>query len=149
MLHRYDPDALSLPTRTPEPAGWLWTLPPSETSPVKRAATITSPFESTVARVQTGPAVRGAPTRSEFGNVEGVPGFPRGYQVQVSMDGSNWGTPVAEGQGTGAQTVIAFAPTRARFVRITQTAAVDDAPPLSIRRLRVFGAGTLKGDSQH
>jgi mono/diheme cytochrome c family protein len=106
-------------------------------------------FESTVARVQTGPAVRGAPTRSEFGNVEGVPGFPRGYQVQVSMDGSNWGTPVAEGQGTGAQTVIAFAPTRAKFVRITQTAAADDAPPLSIRRLRVFGAGTLKGDSQH
>jgi mono/diheme cytochrome c family protein/glucose/arabinose dehydrogenase len=105
-------------------------------------------FESAVATVQSGPAVRGAPTRSEFGNVAGEPGFPRGYQVQLSMDGSSWGTPVAEGQGTGAQTVIAFAPARAKFVRITQTAAVDNAPPLSIRRLRVFGPGTLKGDSQ-
>ena len=100
-----------------------------------------------VAAVQDGPAVRGAPTRSEFGAVEGVPGFPRGYQVQVSMDGATW-SPVAEGQGTGAQTLIAFPPTRGKFVRITQTAAVDNAPPLSIRRLRLFVPGTLKRDSQ-
>jgi hypothetical protein len=30
-------------------------------------------------------------------------------------------------------------------VRITQTATVADAPPLSIRRLRLFEPGTLKG----
>ena len=105
-------------------------------------------FESAVAAVQEGAAVRGAPTRSEFGAVAGVPGFPRGYQVQVSMDGTTWGSPVAEGQGTGAQTLIAFPPTRAKFVRITQTAAVDNAPPLSIRRLRLFVPGTLNRDSQ-
>ncbi len=105
-------------------------------------------FESAVAAVQSGPAVRGAPTRSEFGNVEGVPGFPRGYQVQLSMDGTTWGSPVAEGQGTGAQTLIAFAPTRAKFVRITQTATAENAPPLSVRRLRVFVPGTVKRDSQ-
>ncbi len=105
-------------------------------------------FESAVAAVQQGPAVRGAPTRSEFGAVEGVPGFPRGYQVQLSTDGTTWGSPVAEGQGTGAQTLIAFNPTRAKFVRITQTATVSDAPPLSIRRLRLFVPGTLNRDSQ-
>jgi mono/diheme cytochrome c family protein len=104
-------------------------------------------FESAIAAVQDGPAVRGAPTRSEFGAVEGVPGFPRGYQVQVSMDGATWSS-VAEGQGTGAQTLIAFPPTRGKFVRITQTAAVENAPPLSIRRLRLFVPGTLKGDIQ-
>ena len=104
-------------------------------------------FESAVAAVQDGPAVRGAPTRSEFGAVEGVPGFPRGYQVQLSMDGATW-SPVAEGQGAGAQTLIAFPPTRGKFVRITQTATVDNAPPLSVRRLRLFGPGTLKRDSQ-
>jgi mono/diheme cytochrome c family protein/glucose/arabinose dehydrogenase len=105
-------------------------------------------FESGAAVVQSGPAVRGAPTRSEFGGAQGVPGFPRGYQVQLSMDGTTWGEPVATGQGNGALTVIAFAPARARFVRITQTATVADAPPLSIRRLRLFEPGTLKRDSQ-
>jgi hypothetical protein len=66
------------------------------------------------------------------------------------MDGANWGSPVAQGQGSGAQTLIAFAPARAKFVRITQTATVDNAPPLSIRRLRLFtpGPGTVKGDTQ-
>jgi uncharacterized protein YbjQ (UPF0145 family) len=28
--------------------------------------------------------------------------------VQVSMDGTTWGQPVAEGRGTGTRTVIAF-----------------------------------------
>jgi hypothetical protein len=112
-------------------------------------ATITEiAFESAVATVQSGRAVRGAPTRSEFGNVEGVPGFPRGYQVQLSMDGTSWGRAVSEGQGSGAQTLIAFTPTRAKFVRITQTAAVDNAPPLSIRRLRLFAPGAGKPANQ-
>ena len=113
------------------------------------AATVTElSFESAIATVQTGPAVRGAPTRSEFGNVEGVPGFPRGYQVQFSMDGTTWGSPVAEGQGTGAQTLISFAPARAKFVRITQTATADNAPPLSIRRLRLFTPGSGRPANQ-
>ncbi len=87
-------------------------------------------FESAVAAVQQGPAVRGAPTRSAVRRgSRAVPGFPRGYRVQVSTDGTTWGSPVAEGQGTGAQTRIAFIPTRAKFVRITQTATVERRPP--------------------
>ena len=39
----------------------------------------------------------------------------------MSLDGTNWGKPVAEGKGTGARTSIAFAPARAKFIRVTQT----------------------------
>jgi len=70
-------------------------------------------------------------------------GYPRGYKVEVSMDGTSWGTtPVATGAGTGAQTTIAFAPVRAKFVRITQTATVpgDGVPPFTVQRLRLFEA---------
>ena len=68
--------------------------------------------------------------------------YPRGHKVEVSMDGKAW-TPVAEGpgltaRGPGQTTVIKFAPVRAKFVRITQTAAVENAPNWSIQRLRLF-----------
>lgn len=66
--------------------------------------------------------------------------FPRGYRVQVSMDGTTWGAPAAEGQGKGPTTVIPFRPVRARFVRITQTATAENAPPWSIQRLRLYQA---------
>src|SRR3954470_5513731 len=66
--------------------------------------------------------------------------FPRGYQVQVSTDGSAWSQPVAEGQGSPGTTISSFAPVRAKFVRITQTATVTDGPPWSIRLLRFYEA---------
>ena len=66
--------------------------------------------------------------------------FPRGYQLQVSADGAAWGPPVAEGAGAAGTTVITFAPVSAKFVRITQTATAADAPPWSMRLLRLFQA---------
>jgi mono/diheme cytochrome c family protein len=69
-----------------------------------------------------------------------VVGYPRSYSVQVSMDGKKWSQPVAEGQGTGAHSTVTFAPVRAQFVRITQTDNIADAPPWSIRNLRLFAA---------
>ena len=54
--------------------------------------------------------------------------FPRGYRVEVSLDGKAWGKPVAEGKARGAHTNITFAPARAKFVRITQTDTVEGAP---------------------
>jgi mono/diheme cytochrome c family protein len=66
--------------------------------------------------------------------------FPRGYQVQVSTDGTTWSAPVAEGQGAPGTSVITFAPVSARFIRITQTANVTDAPPWSMRLLRLYRA---------
>ncbi len=128
-----------------EPGMWLQVELPE-------AATLTEiSFESPVAVVQEGPAIPGAPTRSGgFGGAaaEGSPGFPRGYTVQVSMDGTTWGSPVAEGQGSGTATRIVFAPTRAKFVRLTQTGSSENAPPLAVRRLKLFAAGTVKGDAQ-
>ena len=67
-------------------------------------------------------------------------GFPRGYSLQVSTDGKAWSKPVAEGKGDGQRTTIGFAPTRAKFIRITQTDTVTDAPSWSIKSLRVFEA---------
>lgn len=51
--------------------------------------------------------------------------YPRGYKVELSIDGTTWGTPVAAGKGSSAVTDIAFKPTKAKFVRISQTGAVD------------------------
>jgi mono/diheme cytochrome c family protein len=69
-----------------------------------------------------------------------VIGYPRGYSVQVSMDGSTWSRPLAEGKGEGARTVITIPPTRAKFVRITQTETVPGAPNWSISNLRIYEA---------
>jgi mono/diheme cytochrome c family protein len=66
--------------------------------------------------------------------------FPRAYQVQVSTDGNTWSRPVAEGQGSQGTTTISFTPISARFVRITQAANVTDAPPWSMRLLRLYEA---------
>ena len=63
---------------------------------------------------------------------------PRAYDVQVSMDGKKWSKPVAQGKGEGGHTTIAFAPTQAKFVRITQTDNIADAPAWNVRNLRVF-----------
>jgi hypothetical protein len=51
--------------------------------------------------------------------------FPRGYQVQLSTDGTTWSEPVASGSGKGAVTEIAFKATPAKFVRITQTGSAE------------------------
>jgi mono/diheme cytochrome c family protein len=74
------------------------------------------------------------------GGQSGTPAstFPRAYQVQVSTDGNTWSQPIAEGQGAPGTTVISFAPVNARFVRITQTATVTDAPQWSMRLLRLY-----------
>ena len=88
-----------------------------------------------------GAAGRGGPGAPGPGPAAATPpafGFPRGYAVTLSLDGKTWSKPVAAGKGSGARTSITFAPTRARFVRLTQTDAVADAPPWSITNLRVY-----------
>jgi mono/diheme cytochrome c family protein/glucose/arabinose dehydrogenase len=66
--------------------------------------------------------------------------YPRAYKVEVSANGSAW-TTVSDGRGAPGLMVIAFAPATVRFVRITQIAAVDAAPPWSMQRLRLFKPG--------
>ena len=66
--------------------------------------------------------------------------YPRGYKVEVSADGRTWGKPVAEGKGVGPLTQIEFAPTPARYIRITQTGSVK-GNFWSIAELEVFQPG--------
>ena len=70
--------------------------------------------------------------------------YPRGYRVEGSRDGARWNKPVAEGKGLGVHTAITFAPVRAKFVRITQTDAVETGPNWSMSNLRVYEAGAAK-----
>ena len=70
--------------------------------------------------------------------------FPRRYQVQVSADGTTWSAPVAEGAGAEGTTIVTFAPVRAKFVRITQTATVGDAPAWSMRLLHLYEAPEIR-----
>ena len=51
--------------------------------------------------------------------------YPRAFKVEVSTNGTTW-TAAAEGQGTPGSTTIAFAPIRAKYVRITLTATAED-----------------------
>jgi beta-glucosidase len=86
-----------------------------------------------------------APASSpQSGGFQATGGHPRGYQVQVSMDGTTWSPPVAEGKGTGRSTVISFAPVQAKFVRITQTATVENAPAWAVMLLRVYEGPAVK-----
>ncbi|AHG93483.1 coagulation factor 5/8 type domain protein (plasmid) [Gemmatirosa kalamazoonensis] len=92
-------------------------------------------FESPTARVAVPNAGRDAPTPLTY---------PRAYRVELSSDGATWSTAVA-GEGTGAITSVSFAPTRARFVRITLTGDGADAPETpagtvwGIQQLRLWG----------
>jgi hypothetical protein len=64
--------------------------------------------------------------------------YPRGYLVNISMDGVHWGAPVASGAGTSAITTITFAPKAARYIRVTQTGSVGGLF-WSIDEFNVFG----------
>ena len=63
---------------------------------------------------------------------------PVAYSLQVSMDGTTWGNPVAQGAGSAPTTVINFAPVQARFIRITQTGTAAGTEQWAIAQVRVF-----------
>jgi mono/diheme cytochrome c family protein/glucose/arabinose dehydrogenase len=73
--------------------------------------------------------------------------YPRGYKLDVSLNGTAW-TTVAEGTGTPGTTTIAFAPTMAKYIRITQTATAEDAAMWSMQRLRVYRPGLVRPSSE-
>jgi mono/diheme cytochrome c family protein len=67
-----------------------------------------------------------------------VTDYPRGYSVTTSLDGTTWSRPIAQGKGVASHMVIVLPPTRAKFIRITQTDATASAPMWSMSVLRVF-----------
>jgi mono/diheme cytochrome c family protein len=107
------------------------------------------------ARASTAAAAGGAPAPAPPPMPS--PGYPRGYKVEVSLDGNAW-TEVAHGRdawhdvvaipasGTGVQgaegavtTTVAFTPVQARFVRVTETEDAPGAPVWSIQQFRLYG----------
>ena len=66
--------------------------------------------------------------------------YPRAYELKTSVDGKQWHT-VAEGQCDRADVTISFEPVLAKFVRMVQTAAVqeDGEIPWSMRQMKLFG----------
>jgi hypothetical protein len=67
--------------------------------------------------------------------------YPLAYRVQVSEDGKKWSAAVAEGKGSPSTTIAAFAPVRAKFIRVTQTEKAAGAPPWSVLNVRVYVTG--------
>jgi hypothetical protein len=63
--------------------------------------------------------------------------YPKSYQLLLSADGVNWGSPVTAGSGLSGATVITFAPRSARYVRIAQISALSAW--WSINEIDVFG----------
>ncbi|OKP82721.1 hypothetical protein A3844_23815 [Paenibacillus helianthi] len=51
--------------------------------------------------------------------------YPRGYDIQVSNDGTNW-TTVKSGKGFGWKQAITFTPQYAQYVRVIQTGTSPD-----------------------
>ncbi len=84
-----------------------------------------------------------------FGFGRGRGALPAGplasYSVQVSMDGTTWSAPIAEGPGQNPTTTITFKPVQAKFVRITQTGTPQNASAWAIQRVRIFTIGTVSG----
>jgi hypothetical protein len=56
------------------------------------------------------------------------------------MDGTSWGAPVTQGTGAAPTTVMAFAPSQARFIRITQTGSATRGEQWAIAQVRVYQA---------
>ena len=64
--------------------------------------------------------------------------YPRGYEVYFSMDGVNWGSPVATGSPTSYPVDTGdFTRTKARFMKIVQTGTA--ATWWSVDNLQVYG----------
>jgi hypothetical protein len=54
-------------------------------------------------------------------NAQTTSDFPRGFEVDVSTDGTTWTTSVATGSGSSSLTTIVFPAQTARFIKIIQT----------------------------
>jgi len=108
---------------------------PANLAATGAAAAATSAGEAPAPQTGGRAAGPGAP-----GGAPPNPGYPRGYKLETSMNGTAW-TVAAEGQGSGSPTIITFRPVQTKFVRLTQTAAPENAPPLSIQQLRLYRVG--------
>lgn len=64
--------------------------------------------------------------------------FGRGFRVELSSDGAKWGKPVYNGSNATAVSELFFPPTKARFVKISQTSNGDNRTAWSIHELDLY-----------
>ena len=81
-------------------------------------------------------------TPQTFSQITMVSGgdYARNWQVYVSSDGTNWGTPVATGTATASPVTVSFPSTTARYIQIRQTTSPGTTSWWSIYDLNVYGS---------
>jgi beta-glucosidase len=52
--------------------------------------------------------------------------YARGYQVYVSNDGTNFGSAIASGTGTGSVVIAQFPQQTARYIKVVQTGSASN-----------------------
>ena len=63
-----------------------------------------------------------------------------GYNVQLSVDGTTWGQPVAQGAGQTPTTIVMLRQTPAKAIRITQTGTAANGELWAIQQVRIYEA---------
>ena len=66
--------------------------------------------------------------------------FPHGYEVYVSTDGTNWGSPIAKGTGTSQSIAVSFPSQVARYIKVVQTG--NAANSWSLIEFNLYADGT-------
>ena len=133
--------------RQVDPTGWTATANPAGTGDV--AANAVDGDASTRYSTGTGQAAGqylqvdlGKPVKARqivFDTGASTGDYPRGYTVTTSLDGVNWTTAVAAGQGTGQFTTVDLSGKPVRYVRLTLTASSGSW--WSVADVRAYTAG--------
>ena len=115
VAHR---DAWKLTTNRPSPAPATGTTP-SPTGAAKLSFTAKAPVTGAWLQIELPEPATLAEIR--LSSEKSPRNYTRAYSIELSTDGENWGEPVATGRGLGPIVEIAFAPTKAKWIRITHT----------------------------
>jgi hypothetical protein len=80
-------------------------------------------------------------TTQTFSQITMVSGgdYARIWQVYVSTDGANWGSPVATGTATASPVTVSFPSTSARYIQIRQAISAGTTSWWSMYDLNVYG----------
>jgi mono/diheme cytochrome c family protein/glucose/arabinose dehydrogenase len=97
------------------------------------------PQPATIAELELDSLVPVAGGRGRGGRGAGPPAVgPVAFSVQVSMDGTTWQPPVAQGTGSTPTTRMAFPRVQARFIRINQTGSAPNGEAWGIQQVRIY-----------
>ncbi len=112
-------DAWKLTTNRPASTETGDTRSPPAPGPAKLSFTAKAPVSGAWVQLELPEATVLSELR--LSSVSAPRNYTRAYRIELSVDGENWGEPVATGRGLGPIVDITFAPTKAKWVRITHT----------------------------